>query len=42
MKEDTTDGSDDDLRHVSLCKKGNIEAFEYLVGKHQKKMLNIA
>jgi RNA polymerase sigma-70 factor (ECF subfamily) len=27
---------------VSLCKKGDIDAFEFLVKKHQKRMLNIA
>ena len=33
---------DEDYKLVSLCQKGNVEAFEALVGKHQKKMLNIA
>ena len=42
MKENNNVGTDDDLRYVSLCKKGDIDAFEYLVNKHQKKMLNIA
>jgi RNA polymerase sigma-70 factor (ECF subfamily) len=42
MKEDENAGADDDLRFVSLCKKGDIDAFEYLVNKHQKKMLNVA
>lgn len=42
MKENNDVGTDDDLRFVSLCKKGDIDAFEYLVSKHQKKMLNIA
>lgn len=42
MKENKDVGADDDLRFVSLCKKGDIDAFEYLVNKHQKKMLNVA
>jgi RNA polymerase sigma-70 factor, ECF subfamily len=33
---------DDDLKHVVLCQKGNVGAFEVLVERHQKKMLNIA
>lgn len=33
---------DDDLKYVVLCQKGNAEAFEALVERHQKKMLNIA
>ncbi len=42
MKEDGNAGADDDLRFISLCKKGDIDSFEYLVNKYQKKMLNIA
>ena len=42
MKEDENVGADDDLRFISLCKKGDIDAFEYLVTRYQKKMLNIA
>ena len=34
--------TDEDYELVSLCKKGNVEAFEDLVKKHQKRMLNIA
>jgi RNA polymerase sigma-70 factor, ECF subfamily len=34
--------ADEDRRLVSLCQKGEIEAFEVLVERHQKKMLNIA
>lgn len=34
--------TDEDYNLVSLCKKGNVDAFEVLVRKHQKKMLNIA
>ena len=33
---------DEDAKLVSFCKKGNVDAFEELVRKHQKKMLNIA
>jgi RNA polymerase sigma-70 factor (ECF subfamily) len=34
--------TDEDYECVSLCKKGDVDAFEMLVRKHQKKMLNIA
>jgi RNA polymerase sigma-70 factor, ECF subfamily len=34
--------ADEDSDSVSLCKKGDIDAFEFLVKKHQKRMLNIA
>jgi RNA polymerase sigma-70 factor (ECF subfamily) len=34
--------TDEDVELVSLCKKGNVDAFEDLVKKYQKKMLNIA
>jgi RNA polymerase sigma-70 factor (ECF subfamily) len=33
---------DDDNHYVSLCQKGNTNAFQVLVERHQKKMLNIA
>ena len=33
---------DADYGLVSLCKKGDVDAFEVLVIKHQKRMLNIA
>lgn len=39
-KEQTT--TDEDSELVSSCKKGNVDAFEILVRKHQKRMLNIA
>jgi RNA polymerase sigma-70 factor (ECF subfamily) len=34
--------TDEDYNLVSLYKKGNVDAFEVLVRKHQKRMLNIA
>lgn len=34
--------TDEDLQYVLLCQKGETEAFEVLVERHQKKMLNIA
>ncbi len=34
--------TDEDYEFVSLCKKGDVDAFEVLVKKHQKRMLNIA
>jgi RNA polymerase sigma-70 factor (ECF subfamily) len=36
------DNRPDDNRYVSLCKKGDTDAFEELVRRHQKKMLNVA
>jgi RNA polymerase sigma-70 factor (ECF subfamily) len=33
---------DDDLEYVSLCKKGDADAFEALVRRHEKRMFNIA
>ncbi|OPX95696.1 MAG: ECF RNA polymerase sigma-E factor [Syntrophorhabdus sp. PtaB.Bin006] len=42
-KDDTrpfAEGNDEHL--VFLCRKGNVDAFEVLVERHQKKMLNIA
>jgi RNA polymerase sigma-70 factor (ECF subfamily) len=33
---------DDDRENVALCKRGDTDAFEVLVRKHQKQMLNIA
>ncbi len=32
----------DDNHYVSMCQKGNSNAFQTLVERHQKKMLNIA
>ena len=34
--------TDDDLEYVTACQKGDTEAFSMLVGRHSKKMLNIA
>src|SRR4030042_3572185 len=34
--------ADEDYQLVCLCQKGDSDAFEALVEKHQKKMLNIA
>jgi RNA polymerase sigma-70 factor, ECF subfamily len=33
--------ADDDAEFVSRCQRGDIDAFEVLVARHQKKMLNI-
>jgi RNA polymerase sigma-70 factor (ECF subfamily) len=33
---------DDDLEYIVLCQKGDTDAFEVLVERHQKKLLNIA
>ena len=33
---------DEDAKFVALCKKGDVDAFENLVVKHQKRALNIA
>jgi RNA polymerase sigma-70 factor (ECF subfamily) len=33
---------DEDLEYVVLCQKGDTDAFEVLVERHQKKMLNFA
>ena len=42
MSEKDKRNSDDDHELVLQCRKGNLDAFESLVIKHQKKMLNIA
>jgi RNA polymerase sigma-70 factor, ECF subfamily len=34
--------ADDDLEYVKACRRGETEAFSVLVGRHSKKMLNIA
>ncbi|MEW6054349.1 MAG: sigma-70 family RNA polymerase sigma factor [Nitrospirota bacterium] len=41
MKE-KPDPSDEDLELVALCRKGDVDAFEALVAKYQKRMFNIA
>lgn len=42
MKERIQKAADEDTEIVSSCKKGDTDAFEVLVNKYQKKMLNIA
>jgi RNA polymerase sigma-70 factor, ECF subfamily len=42
VKEEKKIITDEDYKFVSLCKKGDVDAFEVLVKKHQKKMLNIS
>lgn len=39
MKQKATD---EDYEFISLCKKGDVDAFEALVKKHQNRMFNIA
>ena len=39
---DTRTAEDEDDLFVLRCRKGNADAFEVLVARHQKKMLNIA
>lgn len=36
------ESADEDLEYVTLCQGGDTDAFEVLVRRHQKKMLNIA
>jgi RNA polymerase sigma-70 factor (ECF subfamily) len=42
MKRIERSATDEDAEAVFLCKEGNVDAFESLVGKYQKKMFNIA
>jgi len=42
MREKKQTIRDEDYEFVSLCKKGDVDAFEVLVKKHQKRMFNIA
>jgi RNA polymerase sigma-70 factor (ECF subfamily) len=42
MREKGQTAAEEDAEIVSLCKKGNVDVFEVLVRKHQKRMLNIA
>ena len=38
----TKQSGDEDLAFVALCQEGDADAFEHLVRRHQKRMLNIA
>ena len=42
MREKKQKTRDEDYELVSLCKKGDVDSFEVLVKKHQKRMFNIA
>ena len=42
MRERKQTTRDEDHELISMCKKGEVEAFEVLVEKHQKRMFNIA
>jgi len=42
IREKEPTAEDEDAEMVSLCRKGDVDAFEVLVRNHQKKMLNIA
>ena len=42
MREEKQKTTDEDYELVSFCKKGDVDAFEVLVIRHQKRMLNIA
>ncbi len=42
VKERIQTPEDEDFHLVSSCRKGEIDAFEALVGKYQRKMLNLA
>jgi RNA polymerase sigma-70 factor (ECF subfamily) len=42
IKREVRTAIDEDAEAVSLCKEGNVDAFESLVGKYQKRMFNIA
>lgn len=42
MREKKQPKADEDVELVSLCKQGNVDAFEVLVKKYQKRMFNIA
>ncbi|NIS76227.1 MAG: sigma-70 family RNA polymerase sigma factor [Deltaproteobacteria bacterium] len=42
MAEETHINRDEDEKLVNLCKKGDMDAFEALVRKHQKRVFNVA
>ena len=42
MREQKQKTTDEDYELVSSCKKGDVDAFEVLVKKHERRMLNIA
>ena len=42
MREEKQKTTDEDYELVSSCKKGDVDAFEVLVKKHERRMLNIA
>jgi RNA polymerase sigma-70 factor (ECF subfamily) len=42
MKDTGQNENDEDLELLSRCRRGEVEAFEALVVRHQKKMINIA
>lgn len=42
IKDEMLIENDDDLALVSSCKKGDLNAFEVIVGKYQRKLLNTA
>ena len=42
MREQKQKTTDEDYELVSSCKEGDVDAFEVLVKKHQRRMLNIA
>ena len=42
MREEKQKTTDEDYELVSFCKQGDVDAFEVLVKKHQRRMLNIA
>src|SRR5437763_952362 len=41
MDEKNRDLTDDDAEFVLRCQRGDADSFEFLVKRHQKKMLNI-
>jgi len=41
-KEKADNRREDDLYYVSLCQRGNVDAFQVLVERYQKRMVNVA